>query len=91
MELIVIIPGLFLLFGVLSSIFALQRGSGGFVWFIVGLVFGPFGLYALTLGRSCDQCKTKNHKNALVCRSCGSKLPERRERKTGDPILGGEP
>jgi len=54
---------------------AQQRGGSPIVWFILGLLFGPFAfLIALTAGKKCRKCESIVPSDASVCRYCNNEL-----------------
>jgi hypothetical protein len=72
----------------LASNLAEKKGQSSGNWFVVGLLFGPFGLIAaaglpikqattLPLNISikrCPDCAENINKEALVCKFCGAKF-----------------
>jgi len=68
-----------LLCGIVAAMIASKKGEG-FLGFIVGVLFGPFGiLFALlSTGRNrktCPHCKELIHKDATVCSHCQRNVP----------------
>lgn len=62
---------IWILFGVGAAIIASNKGANGGVWFVLGLLFGPFALlFALFQGKECPHCKSKIHQDAKVCPKC---------------------
>lgn len=75
------------LFGVTGSIIENDRGGGGFVGFVLGFLFGPFGLiwayYSGDQGsieardikagrlKCCPDCAEAVRRSAIICRHCG--------------------
>src|ERR1019366_570532 len=62
-----------LFFGIICS--AIGSGKGeGCLGFIVGVIFGPFGLLFVLFSsgnrKTCPFCKEKIHKDATVCSRC---------------------
>jgi len=52
-----------------------KRGGLPFVWFILGLIFGPLAfIVALTAGKQCQYCLFWIPKNAKVCGYCAREL-----------------
>lgn len=63
-------------FGIGGAIVASNRGGNGFVYFILGFIFGPIGfLLAFTEGVKCPYCQSKINKKALVCPRCQKEQP----------------
>lgn len=61
------------LFGLWAGYLASSKGENGILWFIVGLIIGPFAvlLVFFTAGKRCISCQSKINKNALRCPKCG--------------------
>ena len=78
-QLFVVIVSIFVFFGIAAARIAENRGASGFLWFILGMLFGPIGLAcafgAGTLQR-CPTCKRRNHPEALKCAYCQTDLTE---------------
>lgn len=52
-----------------------NRGENGFLWFLVGLFFGPFGVLAsFFCGVKCPYCQKTINSKALKCPNCQSEL-----------------
>ncbi|MBW7887259.1 MAG: hypothetical protein H3C35_02730 [Bacteroidetes bacterium] len=50
-----------------------RRGGILWIWFILGLLFGPLAfVIALTAGSNCPHCQSKIPKDAKVCRYCSN-------------------
>jgi len=49
MDLMIVLPMLGLLFGVFSAVLASSKNRDGLGWFLIGLLFGPFGLLVAAL------------------------------------------
>jgi hypothetical protein len=62
--------------GVAAAMIAQNRGNSAGLWFIVGALFGPFGiLFAfLSSGRTCPYCRSSIHPQATKCPKCQSSL-----------------
>ena len=74
------------LFGVAAAVVASNRGASGCLWFILGLLFGPFGLILAFFSgpkQICPLCKSKIHKEATVCPKCNRDIPLTEQ----DPIV----
>lgn len=58
---------------------AAETDEFGFVYFVLPIILG-FGIYALIVGcnhlatTGCPKCKSRNHPQASICRSCGGKI-----------------
>lgn len=63
-----------ILCGVGAALIASSKGGSGFLWFIMGILFGPFGLlFAFFAGPSrvdCPHCKSRIREDATVCPNC---------------------
>lgn len=64
--------------GLIASIVGAKKGEG-VIGFIVGFVFGPIGLLLVIASKGkdgwrCRFCKEGVHKDATVCKHCGSSL-----------------
>jgi hypothetical protein len=56
---------------------ASTRGANAFVWFLTGLVLGPFGFMASLSsgpGATCNACRKPIHKEATKCPYCQSAI-----------------
>lgn len=66
---------LWLIFPILGAWIGSKKGEA-FMGFIVGLLFGPFGILFAILSSGnrtpCPACREKIHKNASVCPHCRS-------------------
>ncbi|MDT8383313.1 MAG: zinc ribbon domain-containing protein [Gammaproteobacteria bacterium] len=71
---------LWLLFGFASALVASSRGGRGFLYFIIGVIFGPFGLlFSFLAGPDkieCQFCKKTIREDATVCPHCQHELIE---------------
>lgn len=70
---------LFWLFcGIVAAMIGSKKGEGCFS-FIIGLIFGPFGIVFALLSKGnrkeCPHCKELIHKDAKVCPHCQKELP----------------
>ena len=77
---------IWLLFGVVCAMAAGARGRGPGWWFLMGCLFGPFGLVAVLVMRNlkgaptaathvkCPDCRELVLKEARVCKHCGCRL-----------------
>lgn len=72
------------LFGIGAMLIASSRGANTTLWFFLGMLLGPFGLlFALfSGGKQCPYCKSKIHKDALMCPRCQQKLDIPTKNKT---------
>jgi len=69
-----------LVFGVVASILAFERGRNSLGWFLAGLFIGPFALVVALLPRApregrfvrCPACLEVIRVDAAVCRFCGA-------------------
>ena len=60
--------------GVASALVASNRGSSGLLWFVLGVLFGPFGLlFSFTAGPRtvCRDCRKPVDSEATKCPHCG--------------------
>lgn len=74
MEIVIL---LWVVCGVAAGIVASNRGSGGCLWFGIGVLFGPFGLAAAFLivdTKQCPKCKREIARDAVRCPSCQADL-----------------
>lgn len=66
-----------LLSGVIAA-WASSKGRNGLGWFLLALIFSPLlaGIMLLVAGTGyhCSVCKGTIHKEALICKHCGSHL-----------------
>ena len=64
--------------GVASEVIAANRGANRFLWFGLGVLFGPFALaFAFTAGEPSEQCpfcKSRINAQALRCPKCEAHL-----------------
>ncbi len=52
-----------------------KRGGQPFVWFFLGLIFGPIAfIIALTSGKKCTYCQSWISKDSKVCKYCRKEL-----------------
>lgn len=65
-----------IIFGILAMMIATSKGDKGGKWFFIGLLLGPLALlFALLMtGTACPFCKSKIHKEAVVCPKCGKTI-----------------
>ena len=76
-----------LVFGVVSSLLAFERGRNSLGWFLAGLFIGPFALVVALLPRApregrfarCPACLEAIRADAAVCRFCGAANHEQAE------------
>jgi hypothetical protein len=69
-----------LVFGVVASILAFERGRNSLGWFLAGVFIGPFALVVALLPRAaregrfarCSACLEVIRVDAAVCRFCGA-------------------
>lgn len=64
---------IWLLCGVVAGMIGSKKGEGC-LSFIVGVLFGPFGILFAALSKgnrqTCPHCKEQVHKDAVVCSHC---------------------
>jgi len=76
---------LWLLFGFISAIVGAKKGEGC-LGFIFGVLLGPIGLLIVIASsgnrKICPYCKSKVHKDALVCPHC------QRDLKSNISVIG---
>ena len=77
---------LWLLFALFSAWIAGKKGRSSFAWFLIGFLFGPFGLlvaFAPSIHNQqptpkthlkCPECAEFVLKEAKVCKHCGCRL-----------------
>lgn len=67
---------IWILFGVGAALVARNKGASGCLWFLLGVLFGPFGLLFAFLisGKLCPHCKSRIHKEATKCPKCQQPL-----------------
>ncbi|MFC1490327.1 hypothetical protein ACFL6K_03865 [Candidatus Latescibacterota bacterium] len=71
-----------LLYGILSAILAKSKGLSVYGWFLMGVVFGPFGLILTFVAPEKGPDKKSPFSaevikgEAVVCHFCGHALPE---------------
>lgn len=77
---------LWLLCGVIAAMIG-ARKNAGCLSFIVGLLFGPFGILFALLSKgdqkTCPFCRSYMHRDATVCRYC-----HRDQESDGAPAFG---
>lgn len=68
---------LWLLFGIGAYFIAKNKGKNPIKWFILGILFGPFGLLFCWIsgGRQCPFCKSQIHQEASICPHCCQTIP----------------
>ena len=80
-----------LLCALTSAMIGARKGSGG-KGFLLGLVFGFFGISLAVLIRGdrkiCKKCKSFIHRDASLCRYCGSVADPVETQATPDPVSG---
>jgi len=70
------------IFPVLSAIVANSKGRSSFIWFIMGLLLGPFSLLVALLPpiertgvtKKCPDCAEIVKREANVCKHCGKRF-----------------
>ena len=63
--------------GVAAAFLAESRGANGFPWFLLGILFGPFGLALSFISgsdRVCLACRKRVHPKATLCPYCRSAI-----------------
>jgi len=63
--------------GIAAAFVAQSRGASGFLWFCLGVLFGPFGLafaFASGTDRRCPHCRERIHPEATRCPKCQAGL-----------------
>ena len=73
--------------GIATAVFAAAKHRGGWKWFLLGVLFGPFALLAVGFmpkveaadaaadTRECPHCARSIEPEALVCKHCGGAVP----------------
>jgi len=64
--------------GMIAAIVQSNRGGSVIFGFLVGLLFGPFGIVASLIsgGRPCPHCRSLIHPKATRCPKCQGNVPE---------------
>ena len=73
---------LWIFFGIVTAIVASGKGRSGCGWFLIGVLFGPFGLIAaFAVGSSyqCPKCKKGIDKEATICPYCRTEFGKRQQ------------
>jgi len=69
-----------LLCGLIAGAIGKRKGEG-FLSFIIGIIFGPFGILFALISKgnriNCPYCKELVHKDAIRCSHCQKDLPEK--------------
>jgi hypothetical protein len=63
--------------GIGAAFVAQSRGASGWLWFVLGVLFGPFGLafaFASGTDRKCPHCHERVHPEATRCPKCQADL-----------------
>jgi predicted amidophosphoribosyltransferase len=74
MELVILI---WIVCGLGAAVVASNRGADGCLWFVLGVLFGPFGLlFAFTAGqtKTCPPCQSQIPAKATRCPKCQAEL-----------------
>lgn len=80
---------IWILFAAFSAVIASSKNRSGIGWFIIGFLFGPFGLIVAALPKietqskvepkkittPCKKCNEDIIHNSKVCRFCNTKYP----------------
>lgn len=80
---------IWILFAAFSAAIASSKNRNGFGWFIIGFLFGPFGLIVAALPKiethstaktrqittPCKKCNENIIHNSKICRFCNTKYP----------------
>jgi hypothetical protein len=80
---------IWILFATFSAVIASSKNRSGVGWFIIGFLFGPFGLIVAALPKiethskvepkknttPCKKCNEDIIHNSKVCRFCSTKFP----------------
>jgi hypothetical protein len=68
-----LILAVWLFFGIVAALIGQRKGEGC-LGFIVGVLFGPFGLLFVIFSSgnrmACSACREKIHKDASICPHC---------------------
>lgn len=75
--------------GIGAAIVARTRGASSGLWFVLGVLFGPFGLlFSFLSGPSgeCAYCRKRIHPEAVKCPYCQSEFRHRE-----DPAVNAAP
>ena len=79
---------IWLLCGIGAAIVASNRGSGGCLWFGLGVLLGPVGLaLAFTQGSRCPHCASRISSEAAICPQCQRPLREPKPVNLTAPVL----
>lgn len=92
---------IWLLFGMVAAVIANSKGRSGCIWFLLGVLLGPFSLVVLVLPSlkpgqeqpsaathvQCPDCAELIRMEARVCKHCGCRLvPQAHRRKNNRPL-----
>lgn len=64
---------IWLLFGIITAVVASNKGRSGFGWFLIGVLFGPFGLIlALVISKDVDAIEKADLRSGKLkkCHHC---------------------
>jgi hypothetical protein len=78
---------IWLLCGIVAAMIAAKRHKNVFIWLILGILFGPFGIaFALFAeGRKCPYCHEEVHPLAVKCPKCHSAIADSSVNALPDP------